>query len=52
MKKTLAVFLLAIVTLFGCKKESITENTIDTSKNPQLISVSINNSTSEIVRVR
>jgi hypothetical protein len=52
MKKTTLILLLSLVTLFGCKKESVSDTSIDASKNPQLISVSVNNSTSEIVRVR
>jgi PBP1b-binding outer membrane lipoprotein LpoB len=52
MKKVLAI-LLATILLAGCEKETPAEQqTVDASKNPQLISVSVNGSTSEIVRVR
>ena len=52
MKTTLTI-LSAVILLSGCKKDAPIEQTIiDTQKNPQLISVSINGSTSEIVRVK
>lgn len=51
MKKVLFA-VLVLITISGCKKETINENVIDSSKNPQLISVSVGNSTSEIVRVK
>jgi hypothetical protein len=52
MKTKLTI--LSLVILFAsCKKETpIDQSLIDAQKNPQLISVSVNGSTSEIVRVR
>lgn len=52
MKKVLAI-LSAVILFTSCKKEApIDQTIIDTQKNPQLISVSVNGSTSEIVRVK
>lgn len=52
MKKVLAI-LSVVILLTACKKdEPIDQNATDTQKNPLLISVSVNGSTSEIVRVR
>jgi hypothetical protein len=52
MKKTLTILSAAIL-FISCKKEvPIDQSVIDAQKNPQLISVSVNGSTSEIVRVR
>jgi len=49
MKKTLAILLLVLA---GCRKTAVEQSIIDTSKNPQLISVSVNGNVSEIVRVK
>lgn len=52
MKTTLTILFAAIL-FTSCRKEvQIEQSVIDTQKNPQLISVSVNGSTSEIVRVR
>lgn len=52
MKKAL-IILSAVILFTSCKKESTIDQTIiDEQKNPQLISVSVNGSTSEIVRVK
>ena len=52
MKKVL-VILSAVILFTSCKKEVPVDQTIiDAQKNPQLISVSVNGSTSEIVRVK
>ena len=52
MKKTLVILSVAIL-LSSCKKEApVDQSVIDAQKNPQLISVSVNGSTSEIIRVR
>lgn len=52
MKKVLGI-LSAVILFTSCKKEApIDQTIIDAQKNPQLISVSVNGSTSEIVRVR
>lgn len=51
MKKVL-VILSAIVLLSSCAKEQVLQTEVDQSKNPVLISVSVNDNTSEIVRVK
>lgn len=52
MKKVLAI-LSAIILLAACKKETpVDQSVIDAQKNPQLISITTNGGTSEIVRVR
>jgi hypothetical protein len=52
MKTTLTILFAAIL-LSSCKKEApVDQSLIDAQKNPQLISVSVNGSTSEIIRVR
>jgi len=51
MKKIIPLFI-TILLLSSCKKEKITETTVDTSKNPKLISVTVNDETTEIIRVR
>ena len=51
MKKTLTI-LSAIFILSACKKDAPIQPEVDASKNPQLISVSVDNTTSKIVVVR
>jgi hypothetical protein len=50
MKRIIYIVILS-VTLVSCKKED-TSTIVDGTKNPELISVSIDESTSNIVRVR
>jgi len=52
MKKVLAILLVAVL-FTACKKENpVDQSVIDAQKNPQLISITTNGGTSEIVRVR
>jgi hypothetical protein len=49
MKKLIPLFI-TILLLSSCKKEKLPESNID--NNPILISITINDETSEIIRVR
>jgi hypothetical protein len=51
MKKIITLFI-TILLLSSCKKEKLPESNIDNSKNPILISITINDETTEIIRVR